>query len=161
MTARAVRALATGLTHHNAGALPGSGHTRACAGGSSHTRPMPDAHCWRDRQTAVPPPKTPSMAGERVLAGSRVSFKATKATWLHSPECPRQTAGVQGTDCGCRAGPRGARLTLACTHTHTQDTHTHTHTASRFQALHIFPKGRLSHVMITHSAIADGSETEY
>lgn len=152
MTARAVRALATGLTHHNTGALPGSGHTRACAGGSSYTRPTPDAHCWRDRQMAVPPPETPSTAGEWVLAGSRVSFKATKATWLHSPECPRQMAGVQGTDCGCRAGPQGARLTLACTHTHT---------TSRFPALHTFPKGRLSHVMITHSAIADGSETEY
>lgn len=88
-----------------------------------------------------------------------MSFKAMKATRLHSHECPRQGAGVQGDRPQLQGGTVGAGLCAdSSVYTHTQ---TQTHTASRFPALYTFPKGRLSHVMITHSAVADGSETEF
>ena len=107
----------------------------------------------------MPPPETPSTAGEHPG-----ELQGREGHTAPLPWCLRQTAGEQGTDRGCR-GAAGAGLRTDAgmyTHTHTQThTQTQTHTVSRFPALHTFPQGKLSHVMITHSALTDGSETEY
>ena len=114
----------------------------------SHASP----HCWRDRQTAVPPPETPSTAGEHPG-----ELQGRKGHTAPLPRCLRQTAGEEGTDRGCR-GAAGAGLPAdSGVYTHT-DTDTRSITTP---ALHTFPQGKLSPVMVTHTALADGSETKY